>query len=167
MQIELGLQTANEVTAKRINRCMTNDEFITCVHKLRQHNIEVVVHIINGLPYETMQDMMNTIHFLNRLDIQGLKIHSLLILKNTTLAKEFEQNPFPILSLEEYAQITAKQITYLKPSIIIHRLAADGALSEVIEPKWSHKKLVVMNEIDKLLRKNQDFQGKNYKDGES
>lgn len=166
IQIELGLQTSNEDCAKRINRCMTNDEFIYCVEKLRRHNLEVVVHIINGLPGEKESDMLNTIRFLNRLDIQGIKIHCLLILKDTALAREYEQKPFRILSLAEYAEITARQITLLKPSVIIHRLAADGISDDVIAPKWSQKKLVVMNEIDKLLRKNKDYQGKNYKDAE-
>lgn len=162
VQIELGLQTSNEATAKRINRCSTNEEFILAVKKLRKYKLEVVVHIINGLPYETKEDMLNTIYFLNKLDIQGIKIHSLLLLKDTKLYEEYLKEQFPILSLEEYVEITTKQITHLRPDIIIHRLAADANLKDLIEPKWTNKKLVVMNEIDKLLRKNKDYQGKYY-----
>lgn len=164
VQIELGLQTANEETAKRINRRSTNEEFVQAVKRLRTHNIEVVAHIINGLPYESQKDMLNTVFFLNRLDIQGIKFHSLLILKDTALAEEYETLPFPLLSLEEYTEITAQQITHLKPSVIIHRLAADGVQKDLVAPDWSKKKLVVMNEIDKLLRSRNDYQGKYYKD---
>ena len=162
VQIELGLQTANELTAKMINRCSTNDEFINACQKLRKHNIEIVVHIINGLPNETYEDMMNTSSFINKLDVQGIKIHSLLVLKNTLLAKQYEEKPFHILSLEEYVKITVDQITHLNPNIIIHRLAADGVFDDLIQPLWTRKKLVVMNEIDKLLRKNDEYQGKYY-----
>ena len=162
VQIELGLQTANELTAKMINRCSTNDEFINACQKLRKQNIEIVVHVINGLPNETYEDMMNTISFINKLDVQGIKIHSLLVLKNTLLAKQYEEKPFHILSLEEYVKITVDQITHLNPNIIIHRLAADGVFDDLIQPLWTRKKLVVMNEIDKLLRKNDEYQGKYY-----
>ena len=162
VQIELGLQTANELTAKMINRCSTNDEFINACQKLRKHNIEIVVHIIKGLPNETYEDMMNTVSFINKLDVQGIKIHSLLVLKNTLLAKQYEEKPFHILSLEEYVKITVDQITHLNQNIIIHRLAADGVFDDLIQPLWTRKKLVVMNEIDKLLRKNDEYQGKYY-----
>ena len=164
VQIELGLQTSNEKTAQIINRCSTNQEFTWAVENLRKHNIEVVVHIINGLPYETKEDMINTIKFINSHDIQGIKFHSLLILEDTRIAKQYEQEKFDILSLEEYVEITAEQISILKPNIIIHRLAADGVLNDLITPKWSVKKLVVMNEIDKYLRKNNLYQGKKYQD---
>lgn len=163
VQIELGLQTSNEETGKRINRCSTNLEMVNAVNKLRKHNIEVVLHIINGLPYETKDDMLRTIDFVNSLDIQGIKIHSLLILKGTKLALEYENDKFPILSLEEYVDITTEQITRLKPSIIIHRLAADGVKDDLIAPKWTIKKLVVMNEIDKKLRRDKLYQGMNFK----
>ena len=104
--------------------------------------------------------MLNTIKFINQLDIQGVKIHSLLIIKNTRLAKEYLAKPFPLLSLEEYVDIVVKQICLLKDSIIIHRLSADSSLKDLIEPIWTRKKLVVMNEIDKKLRKENLYQGK-------
>ncbi|MGM9969251.1 MAG: TIGR01212 family radical SAM protein [Anaeroplasma sp.] len=161
--IELGLQTTNEKTISLINRCSTNEEFILAVKKLRQKNIEIIAHIINGLPYENETDMLNTIDFINCLDIQGIKIHSLLILKDTNLEELYNKNKFHIMSLEEYVNITVKQICNLKPTIIIHRLAADGTKDDLIEPKWSMKKLVVMNEIDKKMRKEHLYQGIFYK----
>ena len=164
LSIELGLQTSNEKTAKIINRLSTNDEFINAVYYLRKRNIEVVAHIINGLPHETESDMMNTIDFINSLDIQGIKFHSLLILKDTQIHIDYEKNPFHIQTLEEYVDICVKQIARLKPSIIIHRLAADGIIEDIVMPKWPIKKLVVMNEIDKLMRKNNIHQGDDYLD---
>ena len=135
--IELGLQTSNEQTAKRINRCSTNEEFIDAVMNLKKRNIEVVAHIINGLPNETEKDMLNTIDFINELPIDGVKIHSLLILKETTLYEEYLIKPFPILTLEEYVEITCKQIAKLRPNIILHRLSADAKLEDLVEPAWT------------------------------
>ena len=162
VQIELGLQTSNEETGLKINRLSTNQEFITSVKKLRDNNIEVVVHIINGLPNETEKDMLNTIDFINNQDIQGIKIHSLLLLNNTKLYEEYKNNPFHILNLEEYVDITVKQIRRLKDTIIIHRLAADGVIDNLVAPKWSVHKLVVMNEIDKKMRETKAYQGMDY-----
>lgn len=157
--VELGLQTSNEIVANEINRCLTNHEFIDCVKKIREKNIEIVVHIINGLPNENMDDYLNTINFINKLDIQGIKFHSLLVLKNTQMEKDYYDNKIKVLSLDEYVDIVVNQITHLRKDIIIHRLAADGVIDDLIEPKWTIKKMVVMNEIDKKLRKDNLYQG--------
>lgn len=161
--VELGLQSSNEKTGAYVNRCLTNNEFIEAVNKLKKQNINVVAHIINGLPYETESDMLNTIDFLNHLPIDGIKLHMLLILKDTKMEKDYLENNFHILTLEEYVDIVVKQICMLRPDIIIHRLSADGNVLDLIEPKWTIKKLVVMNEIDKKLRKNSLYQGIIYK----
>ena len=162
VQVELGLQTSNDKTKFDMNFGYTNEDFINAVKLLRKHNIEVVAHIINGLPNETELDMINTINFVNSLDIQGIKIHSLLVLKNTKLYNDYLTNHFHLLTLEEYVDITTKQIVRLNPNIIIHRLAADGSLEDLVEPKWTIKKLVVMNEIDKKLRFDNVYQGELY-----
>ncbi len=159
IQIELGLQTISETTAKKINRCSTIEDFILKVKLLRAKNIEVVVHIINGLPYETKEMMIDNIKFLNNLDIQGIKIHSLLILKNTKLYLDYLNENFKILSLEEYVDIICDQIGFLNENIVIHRLAADASFDTLVTPLWTRKKFVVMNEIDKELRKRNIFQG--------
>ncbi len=159
LQIELGLQTIHETTAKLINRQTELTEFKEAIKRLRKIGIEIVVHIINGLPYENKEDMLETIRFINTLDVQGIKIHTLLVLKNTQLAHLYETEKFHILSLEEYVDITVSQIELLRPDIIIHRLGADSSLEELIEPLWTRKKLIVMNEIDKLLRKKDSYQG--------
>ena len=162
IQIELGLQTVNPVTAEMINRGHTLEEFKEAVIRLHQIGVEIVVHIINGLPEETKEDMLKTIQYLNDLPIQGVKIHSLLIIKNTKMAKQYMKKPFPLLTLAEYVDITVSQIEQLRPDIIIHRLAADSGIDDLIEPLWTRKKLVVMNEIDKTLRKKDTYQGINY-----
>ena len=162
IQIELGFQTSNEKTIQAINRNCTNQEFERAIKLLREQNIEVVVHIINGLPDETKEDMLNTIKYLNRFDYQGIKIHLLHIMKNTKMGEDYLKNPFKTLTLAEYVDIVTEQIRILKPSIIIHRLTGDAPRDLLIEPLWSLKKFVVMNEIDKEMRKKNAYQGDHY-----
>ena len=161
--VELGLQTSNEKTGIKINRCLTNQEFIDGVNKLRKIGINVICHIINGLPYETKDDMLDTIRFINKLDIQGVKIHSLLLLKDTKMYEEYQKEKFDILTLDEYVDIVVDQISILRPDIIIHRLSADSKVNDLMLPEWTRKKLVIMNEIDTKLRKNNLYQGIYYK----
>ena len=161
--IELGLQTSNEMTASLINRGYELNVMTNTIQKLRQKNIEVIVHIINGLPFETPVDMYNTIDYLNNQDIQGIKIHSLFVLKNTILSKMYLNNEFSLMTMEEYIKVTANQIAMLRPDIVIHRINGDAPKELLIAPKWSEKKLVVMNELDKYMKNNNLYQGINYK----
>ena len=162
LTIELGLQTINEDTSKLINRCHDLIEFEETVNKLISLNIKVVVHIINGLPHETKEDMLNTCRYLNKFKLFGVKIHMLYVTKDTKLAKYYEETKFKILSLEEYVDIVVNQLRILNKEFIILRLTGDANRDELIEPIWSLKKLVVMNEIDKLMRKNNYYQGDSY-----
>ena len=118
------------------------------VLKLRQRNINVVVHIINGLPYETKDMMLETIKYLNNLDIQGVKIHMLHILKNTKLAKMYEKEHFHVLTKDEYIDIVVSELELLRPSIVIHRITGDPKVDDLIEPSWLIKKFVVLNDGD-------------------
>lgn len=158
--IELGFQTSNEESALFINRGYKNDVFANAVKELRKRNIDTIVHIINGLPNETKTDMINTVKYLNNFNIQGIKIHSLFVLDNTPLGLIYKKNPFKILSLEEYCDVVTEQIALLSENIIIHRVNGDAPRENLIEPIWSLKKLVVMNEIDKMMIKKNYFQGK-------
>ena len=158
--IELGLQTIHETTSKQINRCHTLENFEQMVKKLRQRNIKVVVHIINGLPYETKEMMLETVKYLNKLDIQGIKIHMLHIIKNTQMALQYLKQPFKILNKEEYIDIVCDQLELLRPEIVIHRITGDPKLDELIEPKWLTKKFCVLNDIDKEMVKRNTYQGK-------
>jgi len=162
LTIELGLQSMHNETLKIINRGHDRQSFTDAVKKLRAQGIDVVVHIINGLPGETKEMMLDTIHYLNTLDIQGLKIHMLYILKNTPLQGYYQAHPFHVLSLDEYVHITIQQLKHLREDIIIHRITGDPPRDLLIEPKWTLKKFVVSNEIDKAMRKNNDYQGDAY-----
>ena len=160
LTVELGLQTIHEKTSILINRCHTLKEFEDMVYKLRKKNINVVVHIINGLPYETKEMMIETVKYLNKLDIQGIKIHMLSIVKNTKLAILYEENPFHILTKEEYVEIVSEQLKYLKEEIVINRITGDPNKEDLIEPSWLIKKFCVLNDIDKYMVKNDIYQGK-------
>lgn len=163
LTIELGLQSTKEKTAKLINRCHSLECFENMVKKLRQNNINVVVHIINGLPYETKEDMLNTVKYLNNLDIQGIKIHMLSILKDTPLKELYQREHFKILSKEEYIDIVIEQLELLRPEIVIHRITGDPKVEDLIEPKWLIKKFCVLNDIDKEMVKRDTYQGKKAK----
>lgn len=161
LTIELGLQSMHNETLKLINRGHDLQCFDDCVKKLRQNNINVVVHIINGLPYETEDMMIKTIKHLNKLDIQGIKIHMLHILKNTKLAEIYKKDKFHLLTKEEYVNIVCNQIEELNDNIVIHRLTGDGSKEDLIEPLWTLKKVSVLNDIDKELKKRGTYQGFN------
>ena len=159
LTVELGLQTTNEKTAKLINRCHTLTEFEEAVKELRKRGIFVVVHIINGLPYETKEDMLNTVKYLNKLDIQGIKIHMLSVVKDTPLEELYKKEKFHILTKEEYIDIIVDQLELLRPEIVINRITGDPNKDDLIEPNWLLKKFVVMNDIDKEMVKRDTYQG--------
>ena len=160
LTIELGLQTIHKKTTKIINRCHTLECFENMVKKLRKKNINVVVHIINGLPYETKEDMIKTAKYLNKLDIQGIKIHMLSVIKNTKLEKLYQLKPFHILTEEEYIDIVINQLENLRPEIVINRITGDPKLDDLIQPTWLVKKFCVLNNIDKEMVKRNTYQGK-------
>ena len=157
--VELGLQTIHEKTSHLINRCHTLECFKEMVDKLRKRNINVVVHIINGLPYETKEMMIETVKYLSKLDIQGIKIHMLSIIKNTKLAKMYEQEKFHILTKDEYIDIVCEQLKYLSEDIVVHRITGDPKIEDLIEPLWITNKRQILNDIDKYMVKYDIFQG--------
>ena len=159
LTIELGLQTIHDKTSKLINRCHDLKCFEITLKKLQKNNIFTVVHIINGLPYETKDMMIETVKYLNKQKINGIKIHMLSILKNTPLETYYKKNKFHILSKKEYIDITIEQLRHLNPNIVIQRLTGDPMKEELIEPKWTTKKIDVLNEIDKIMAKNNIYQG--------
>lgn len=160
LTIELGLQSSKEETLKFIRRGHSLQNFEKMVKELNKRKINVVIHIINGLPYETKEDMLNTITYLNTLPIQGIKIHMLQILKDTPLAKFYKQKPFPLLTEKEYINIVCNQLERLNPNIIVHRLTGDPKKEELIAPNWLLKKFVILNHIDAELKKRDSYEGK-------
>ncbi len=160
--IELGLQSIHEATSEWMNRGHDLACFESAVKALRKQKLEVVVHIINGFPNETESMMLETVEYLNRLDIQGIKIHMLHVMKNTALAKQYHEKPFNLLTKEAYVSIAVKQIERLNPNIIVHRLTGDSPKDLLIAPLWTLKKFVVLNDIDKKMRRQNTYQGKLY-----
>ncbi len=160
--IELGLQTIHESTSKLINRGHTLKQFLEAVKELRKRNIDVVVHIINGLPYETKEMMLETVKYLSKLDIQGIKIHMLFIIKGTPLEELYNKEHFHILTREEYVDIVCDELEYLREDIVINRITGDPDKTKVIEPVWLIKKFGVLNEIDKEMERRNTYQGIKY-----
>ncbi len=159
LTVELGLQSCNNNTLNFINRGHDVECFTKAVEKLKSRNIFVVAHIINGLPYETKDDMLNTARYLNNLKVDGVKIHMLYVAKNTPLASIYKEKAFKILSKEEYVDIVCQQLELLNEDIVIERITGDPIKEELIAPDWLLKKFVVLNEIDKEMKRRNIYQG--------
>lgn len=160
LTVELGLQSIKSETLKLINRGHDLANFTEMVKKLKENNIFTVVHIINGLPNETKEDMLNTVRYLNKLKIDGIKIHMLCVLKDTPLEKYYNLHNFHILTKEEYIDIVCSQLELLNKDIVIERLTADPNPDKLIAPTWTLKKFCVLNDIDKEMKKRDSYQGK-------
>ena len=161
--IELGLQTIHDETSRLINRGHTYQEFLDGLALCRQYNLEVCVHIINGLPFETKEMMIETAKTLGQLDIQALKIHMLFVVKNTKLQQMYENHEFEMLTRQEYIDIVVEQLRYINPEIILERLTGDGKIDDLIAPMWSIKKVTILNDIDKQMKERDIYQGDLYK----
>lgn len=148
--VELGLQTVNEKTAKYIRRGYTLDVYDDTVERLHEQGINVVTHIIIGLPYETKEDMLSSVKYVCKVT-DGIKLQLLHILKGTDLAKDYFEHKFKVLSLEEYMDIIAECVKIIPENVVIHRLTGDGAKKDLIAPLWSADKKKVLNTINKRL----------------
>ncbi len=157
--IELGLQTKHDTTKDLLNIGYHNSDFEQAVYLLNEANIPVIVHIINGLPTETPEMMIDTAKYINTFNIQGIKIHMLHLLKDTPLGEMFLKEPFRVLSKDEFINIAVNQLRYLNEKIVIHRITGDPNKEDLIEPNWVLKKFIVLNDIDKLMRKEKYYQG--------
>ena len=161
--VELGLQTSNENTGKIINRCYTDEQFSASVSLLNKYNIDVVTHIMVGLPGENFDDIKNTVNFINNHSIQGLKIHSTYVVKNTRLADMYFNGKYTPISLEYYLDCACYILTHISPDIIIHRVSGDAPKDLLIAPDWNLHKKWIINGLDKLLRDKDLYQGMDYK----
>lgn len=160
--LEIGLQTSNNQTANFINRAHDFVCFKDALMRLSHTKIKVCVHIINGLPFETREDMLKTIDDLIGLPFDAIKIHMLHIIKGTALAKYYEYKPFKILTEQEYIDILVEQIEMLPPEIIVERVTGDAVKDDLIEPRWTLNKLQVLNDIDKTFVSKNTYQGAKY-----
>ncbi len=161
--VELGLQTSNDNTATFINRGYKLEVFTKAVEALASRGIDVVAHIIFGLPGETKEDMLNTVKYISKLPIQGVKLHLLHVMENTEMSKQLVAGEFRLLEMNEYIDIITEAIAMLPQNIVIHRLTGDAPRDLLIGPMWSLKKWEVLNTIDDTLKERDLYQGKYFK----
>lgn len=157
--VELGLQTSNDETGKVINRGYNSEVFTNAVNILNKYNIDIVTHIMVGLPTETKQDLENTVNFINSHNIQGLKIHSCYVVENTVLANMYYAGDYVPISLEYYLKSVIFILTHINSNIIIHRISGDAPKNLLVAPNWNLHKKWVLNNVDKIMRENNLYQG--------
>ena len=160
--LEIGLQSSNDKTGNYINRGHSFKEFTDCLEKLAKTNIKVCIHIMNGIPCETIDDMLQTIKDINHLKFDGIKIHMLHVLKNTKLGNDYLKDNFNLISREEYIELVVKQLELLRPEVVVQRLTGDPIKDDLITPEWVLNKTTILNDIDKLMRKLNTYQGSKY-----
>ena len=160
--VELGLQTSNDETGKLINRGYSSQQFSKAVDLLNKYNIDVVTHIMVGLPNESLDDIKNTIDFINNHNIQGLKIHCTYVVENTVLASMYYNGTYTPISLEYYLECAGYILSHINPNIVIHRVSGDAPKDLLVAPDWNSHKKWIMNGLDKYLRENDLWQGKYY-----
>ncbi len=157
--VELGLQTSNDETDKIINRGYNSNQFTQAVNLLNKYNIDVVTHVMIGLPGENFDDIKNTIEFINRHNIQGIKIHSTYVVKNTKLADMYLKGLYTPITLDYYLEALTYIITHISPDIVIHRISGDSPKDLLLAPEWNLHKKWVLNGFDKIMRDQDLYQG--------
>lgn len=158
--VELGLQTVHDETARRINRCHDYAEFLRGYEQLKLFGLRVCVHIINGLPEETDEMMLETASKLGNLRPDGVKIHLLHVIRGTKLAEEYLRGSYIPLEKERYVDIVVRQLELLPPETVIERITGDGDKEKLLAPLWSRDKIAVLGAIDMLQRERDSWQGK-------
>lgn len=161
--VELGLQTIHEKTANLINRAHDFQTYVEGVGKLRKHGIRVCTHIINGLPLEDYDMMLETARVAGQLDVQAIKIHLLHLLKGTPLVKQYEKGQLELMEKDAYIQLVADQLEVIPPEMVVQRITGDGPIDLMVGPMWSVNKWEVLNGIDAELATRDSWQGKLYK----
>ncbi len=157
--VELGLQTIHENSAKLIRRGYSLEAFDEAMQLLNKYNIKTVIHLILGLPGESKEQILESVRYITRKKIWGVKLHLLHVLKNTDLQKLYTETNFKILSQEEYVDLICDCIELLPEDVVIHRITGDGKRSELISPLWSLNKKQVLNDVDTELRRRKSYQG--------
>ena len=163
--VELGLQSSNDNTAKLINRGHNFNTFVDTFNRLRAlaPKIKIAIHIINGLPGETYEDMIKTVKDVSILHPDLVKIHLLHVIEGTPLAKMYKNGDYVEINRDFYIQTVCDQIEFLPPDVVVERLTGDGIAEGLLAPSWSRKKTMVINDIDKELYKRNSYQGIYYR----
>lgn len=162
--VELGLQTSNDDIGKLINRCYTSSQFTQAVEILNKYNIDVVAHIMVGLPNETKKDIENTVKFVNNHKLQGVKIHSTYIVENTYLEEMYKKGEYKPLDLDDYIETLIDIMTHLNPNFVIHRICADAPKNILVAPYWNAHKMWILHGFEKRFKARDLWQGKFYKE---
>ena len=157
--VELGLQTANEKTAEYIRRCYKNEIYQKAVNDLTARGIEVITHLIIGLPKETKADVLNTLDFAVKCGTKGIKLQLLHVLRGTDLCADYEKGEFKTLSLEEYMDILFDCIGHLPENVVVHRITGDAPKAHLVAPTWSADKKTVINTINREMNARNIMQG--------
>lgn len=160
--VELGLQTSSDEIGKIINRGYTSKQFTQAVKILNKYNIDVVAHIMVGLPNETKKDIENTVNFINSHKLQGVKIHSTYVVENTKLADMYKKGEYKALDLDDYLETLIDIITHLKPELIIYRISGDAPKDILLAPYWNKHKMWILHSFEKRFRARNLWQGKYY-----
>ena len=158
--VELGLQTIHEDTARYIRRGYPLSCFEDAFERLQGEGLETIVHTILGLPGESREDILKTMDYLSRKQIQGIKLQLLHVLQGTDLAADYFAGKFQVLDREEYLDLVADCLEHLDPSIVIHRVTGDGPKDLLIAPLWAARKREVLNLLHHRLKKRHSYQGK-------
>ena len=160
--VELGLQTANDETADRINRGYYLPCFLNAVRILKQYGLPVIVHVILGLPHETLDDVMRTIRTVNAVGADGIKIHSLFIMKDTVLAEQYLAGDFTPISMQTYIDWAIEALTHLDPKIVVHRMTGNCLRDLLLAPDWIIQRDLILTTIDRRMTANGLSQGCRY-----
>ena len=160
--VELGLQTSNDKIGNIINRGYNSIQFTNAVNLLNKYNIDVVVHLMVGLPTETFDDIKNTVSFINNHKIQGIKIHSTYVVKETKLANLYQNNQYTPITLEYYLDCVTYILTHISPNIVVHRISGDAPKDLLLAPDWNLHKKWILNGLEKKLKEENLWQGKYY-----
>ncbi len=160
--VELGLQSASDITLELINRGHTVKDFVDCVEKLKKLGVRTCAHIIIGLPQETHEDFLKTGSLLSELRVEGVKFHNIQVLKDTKLEEIYKAGQFEPIGMEEYVKAVVEILEILPETTVIHRLAGEADPKYLITPEWAFSKWKILSEIRKELEKRDTWQGKRF-----
>lgn len=160
--VELGLQTSNDDIGNFINRGYLSSSFTYATKLLNKYGIDIVVHLMIGLPLETFNDVKNSVDFINHHNVQGIKIHSTYVVENTGLANLYYSGEYVPISFDYYMDCLVYVLTHINPNVVIHRIVADAPKDLLVAPSWNLHKKWVLNGLDKIMREQNLFQGMYY-----
>lgn len=160
--VELGLQTSNDETGQILNRGYSSKDFSKAVQILNKYDIDIVTHIMVGLPNENLEDIKNTLDFVNSHKLQGIKIHSTYVVENTKLAEMYKKGLYKVISFDEYMDSLVYILTHVNPDFVIHRIVGDAPKNLLVAPEWNLHKKLVLNGIEKVMKEENLYQGMFY-----